>query len=198
MPVAVGHFAAAVAAVFGVLLLGLVSRVSIALGGFATADFLVCNRSVLGPDAIDRRMRAAELRLAGLILALGLVAAGSGWWLATYGGPADRLVAGLVGICLMLRSRLFDQTRAGIGLAVAGAICLGLAIYRLLADRPTGWLWLTPLAVAVAFGALLAVFKGLSAGGMPGGAARQLLYWGETTAMIAMICALATPERFLP
>jgi hypothetical protein len=218
MPVAIGHFGAAVAAVFGVaaaflyvttgydpehlagpraaaavavILLGLVSRLSIAQGGFATADFIVRNSGVFGVDAIGSRLRTAELRLAGIVLTLGIVATGSGWWLTAYGGTADRLVAALVGVCLVLRSRLFERTWPAVPLAVAGAAGLGFAGYRLFTERPTGLMWLTPLAVALAFGALLAVLKGLPTRNMPSGPGRQLLYWGETTAMIAMICALA-------
>jgi hypothetical protein len=218
MPVVIGHFGAAVAAVFGVaaaflyvttgydpehltgpriaaavavVLLGLVSRVSIAQGGFATADFIVRNSGVIGADAIGSRLRAAEVRLAGIVLTLGVVATGSGWWLTSYGETADRLVAALVGVCLVLRSRLFEQTWPAVPLAVLGAGVVGVAGYHLVTDRPTGLMWLTPVAVASAFGALLAVLKGLPIRTVPSGPGRRLLYWGETTAMIAMICALA-------
>ncbi|MFY1636170.1 hypothetical protein ACN27F_23330 [Solwaraspora sp. WMMB335] len=177
--------------VLSVLVLGLASRVSISLGGFAAADYLVRNQNVLGVEVIAARMRASAIGVSGLVIAVAAGAVGCSWWLASQGGSADRLVVALVGVCLMLRSRLFEGTRSGIVLLVAGGVDVASAAYWLVREPPAGFRWLTPLVIALMASALLAAATGLAAPDGRATSGSRLLVWGETTALIALVCAVA-------
>ncbi|MET7401852.1 hypothetical protein ABZS66_51065 [Dactylosporangium sp. NPDC005572] len=176
-----------VGAVLAVLLLGALPRVAISAGGLAAADFRVRSANE-DPAEVARRLRAAG-RAFGWLAASAAVA-GASWagWLAVHGTPVDRVLVVLVGICLVVRSRLFDQGWAGAVPAVAGAVIVVVAVVRMVTD-PGPLPGLLPTVAGVVTGAVLGTAQTLMSRHGPG--RRRLLRWLEVTAVVAMVCAAA-------
>jgi hypothetical protein len=176
-------------AVVAVLLIGVVSRVGVASGGLATADYLVRARSGSGDHVAAGRIRAAVVWQGLTVAGLAVLAAVAGGRLATLGPPSDELVAATVGLCLLARAQLVPQLWTRAIAMLAGLAVLGIGVWRLSVDRPSGALWLAPLGVAAVAALLIPASRGR---GWPARPARlRLLIWLEATAVMAMVCASA-------
>ncbi|MFY1636165.1 hypothetical protein ACN27F_23305 [Solwaraspora sp. WMMB335] len=181
------------AAAGGVLLLGVLARTAISLGGVATADFVVRRGGTSAATELAARVHVSGMRLAGLVLGVTTLAAGSALWLATRAGVADRLVAVTVGACLTLRSPLFGKTWAAMTTAAGGGLVMLVAGYHL-AVGPPGLVQLAPIAAALVCGVFLLIAESPALGAGFGGRLLRLL---ESTAVIAMMCAVAAAYGLL-
>ncbi|WP_432832685.1 hypothetical protein [Dactylosporangium sp. CA-092794] len=182
------HVVFRVGAVLAVMLLGALPRVTLAAGGLAAADFQVRFADSVARADVAYRLRAARRSVGAMVL--GVAAAGAAWatWLALRGTPGDRLLALLVGLCLLVRSRLFADTWAAPALLLVGGAVTVVALDRL----ATGHGSLPDLAPAIAgmaTGALLGTVQ--AALSWRGSLGRPVLRWLEATSVIALICVAA-------
>jgi hypothetical protein len=176
-----------------VLGLGVLPRLDVTLGGLATADFLVQSVDARNRDALAHRARSAWMRLAGCAVGLAVVVAVGGCGLAAHGNATDQLVAALAGLCLLVRSRIFDQTFVAVALSVAGlAACLS----QLFVEPSTSTPRVEPLVAAVTAGAVLAVVHMRRPG--RGQAGRRMLHRLEVTAVIATVATTAAASGLFP
>lgn len=182
-----GPMAIRVAAVLAVLALGAAARLSVATGGLAMADFLLRTHGVMTPVERDQRMDAARGRLNGVVLALSILAAAGGGWLALRGAPYDPLVAVLLGACLITRFRLFRGTAAAVCALAPGAAVLAVGAVNLVV-RPLSvprQMWVV-LALAAVCGIVVALAGPRAARAERGRG--WVLQWAESTAVLALVC----------
>jgi hypothetical protein len=174
--------------VLAVMLIGALPRLSIAADGLAAADYRVRLAGVSAPAEMALRLRNARQALGATVVGVGAAAAGWASWLALHGTPGDRLLALLAGLCLLVRSRLFEGTWAALVLLLTGLVVLALAGARLVTwhgSLPE----LAPTIAGMVTGAVLGTVQAaLSWHGSP---RRRLLRWVEATAVIAMVCVAA-------
>ncbi|WP_238016521.1 hypothetical protein KZZ52_27835 [Dactylosporangium sp. AC04546] len=175
-----------IGAVLAVMLLGALPRVAISAGGLATADFRVRSAGD-DPGEVAHRLRVAGRAFGWLVAAV--TVAGASWaaWLALHGTPGDRILAVLVGVCLVVRSRLFDAGWAAAP-AVAGAAVAVLGLVRLVTE-PGPLPGLLPTIAGVVTGAVLGTAHAVLS--WQGRGRRRVLRWLEVTSVVAMICAAA-------
>jgi hypothetical protein len=194
----VGGFEVAlrIAGVLAVLALGAAARLSVVSGGLATADFLLRTEGVLTDAERERRAAAARARLVGGVLALSLVAAGAGAWLAFTGAGYDPLLAVLLGVCLVTRSRLFARTAGASAAFVLGAVAIAVGMVHLVLAVPMvpARMWVV-LGLAAGVSTVLAMLPARPRGQSVAARSQQagvawpaLLQWAESTAVLALVC----------
>ncbi len=103
------------AAVLGVLAIGIVPRISLSIGGLASADYRVRHVGQLELAALHRRYRASNAIVVGSVLGLSATAGLCAVLLERTGRPWDRSEAVAVAVALILRSRLFSRTQHMVG-----------------------------------------------------------------------------------
>lgn len=146
--------------VLAVLALGVLPRVSLSVGGLASADYRVRHVGRVDMSALRARYRASNAILVGSVAGICLVVLGTGLALLGTDDPWDPPLAVLLALALVLRSRLFSRTAHMLGLRVAGLGVLVVAGLRLVADQPG----VLPWSVAVLAGVLAA---GLGTAALP-------------------------------
>ncbi|MDO9379926.1 MAG: type VII secretion integral membrane protein EccD [Nocardioidaceae bacterium] len=177
-PAATGHLAAAVVAlvasvaisvgevssvdvgqlyrilpVLGILVVGVLPRLSLSVGGLASADYRVRHVGQMTMERLRARYRESNAILVGAIWG---IAAGAGYCalqLTFSGRPWDRYLGAAVGVTALLRSRVFSRVQHMVALRVLGVLVLGMQLVRISRDVPGLDQWLTLLVVlAVALG----------------------------------------------
>lgn len=143
--------------VAAVLAVGVVPRVSLAVGGLASADYRVRHVGRLDQETLRVRYRASNALLIGAVLALTVVAVWGAVELLDGDRPWDRTLALAVAVGLVLRSRVFSRTQHLVALRVGGAVVAAYAAARLAVERTetAGWI-VAGAAVVVALGLGLA------------------------------------------
>ncbi|WUH98889.1 type VII secretion integral membrane protein EccD [Spirillospora sp. NBC_00431] len=176
------------AAVLLVLAVGALPRAAMTLGGLASADQQARDQGRIPAGRVDDRLHATEELLIGALSGTGCCVVVATVLLAT-GGVRDQLLAGVVALAAVLRSRLFDRGAHILCVRVAGVAGLGAAGFALAAERdwPTGWTPVVALAVVVAVAGLSAV----PLAPVPRARLRRLLDWTEPVVIVAMIAAAA-------
>lgn len=139
-------------ATIAVLSVGVMPRVSIAVGGLSSADYRVRNAGRLSDEALAVRLRESQALLLGALYGVALLVAAVGSWLGlrpdAWGHDLwDGLLSVSLAAALALRSRVFSRTTAMLPLRVA-AVTVLLAIAVQLAG--TDDLLATWLAAAIA------------------------------------------------
>ncbi|MEX0428605.1 type VII secretion integral membrane protein EccD [Nocardioides sp. DS6] len=143
--------------VAAVLAVGIVPRVSLAVGGLASADYRVRHVGRLDQATLRARYRASNALLVGSVLALALTAVWGAVDLLHDARPWDRTLALAVAAALVLRSRVFSRTQHMVALRVGGAVVVAYAAARLASEHTetAGWI-VAVAAVVVALGLGLA------------------------------------------
>ncbi len=139
--------------VLALLAVGAIPRVSLSVGGLASADYRVRNVGLLDLPSLQARYRASNAVLVGSVTAIALAVAGFGGALAASSGAWDRTLSISLAVGLLLRSRVFSRTQHMAPLRVAGLALIATALVRLAVDQPTMLPW---IGVLIA-GAMLAV-----------------------------------------
>ncbi|HET9140825.1 type VII secretion integral membrane protein EccD [Actinophytocola sp.] len=112
------------------------------------------DQPALGSDVVDQTALAAEV-LTGLVVAAGVVAAGCCVVVLSAGTFTSALLAGLVGVAWILRSRGYAGAVQRVSLVVLGLAVLAILGVHLAATAPAASLGLAAAALAVAGGASL-------------------------------------------
>ncbi|MGJ9414324.1 type VII secretion integral membrane protein EccD [Aeromicrobium sp. CF4.19] len=141
--------------VLGLLVVGILPRVSLSVGGLASADYRVRHVGTLDLAALRFRYRSSNAILVGALVGISAVVVAAGAWLDVSGEPWDRTLALALAAAAVMRSRLFSRTQHVVPLRVAGVAVAALAAVRLVA-QDTQWVpYLIPVTVvaaAVAYG----------------------------------------------
>lgn len=139
--------------VLTLLAVGAIPRVSLSVGGLASADYRVRNVGVLDLATMQARYRASNAVLVGSVVAIGLTVAVFGAGLAASSSSWDRTLSISLAAGLLLRSRVFSRTQHMAPLRVAGLALVAVALLRLAVDEPGMLPWVGVILAA----ALLAV-----------------------------------------
>jgi len=173
------------AGVAAVLLVGVLPRVSLTVGGLASADYLLRQQGHLSSEELAARIRRSSALLHGAIWGTAGVAVGSGALLALSASVADRLLGLAVGLALMLRSRVFSQIPQVAPVRVAGLLVLGSLLVGWVVRDPDARPWAVPLVAAAA--AAAAAVSAVRLSDVARARVRQLLDHVEAVVVTAMI-----------
>lgn len=138
------------AAVAAVLLVGVLPRASLTVGGLASADYLVRQQGRMSSEELTARIRRSSALLHGAIWGTAGVAVGSGVLLGLSASVWDRLLGVAVGLALLLRSRVFSQVPQVAPVRVAGLLVLGALLVGWVVGDPDARPWAVPLVAATA------------------------------------------------
>jgi type VII secretion integral membrane protein EccD len=121
--------AARVIALLAVLGIGIMPRMSIAVGGLSSADYRVRNAGRMSESALTVRVQESSGLLLGALYGTAVIAGVIGAALAFYPGWWDRATSASIAVALLLRSRVFSRIQhmlplriAAIGILTAQAI----------------------------------------------------------------------------
>jgi type VII secretion integral membrane protein EccD len=178
-----------VAGVAAVLLVGVLPRVSLTIGGLASADYRVRQHGLVTGEELARRVDQSNALLYGGLLGAAVLGAASGVLLVTVGSGWDRLLAVAVGAALVLRSRVFSRIPQIVLLRLAGLLVLAVAGAATVAEMAALRPWTVPLAAAVATGTVAAGAVPLSE--VARARVRQLLDRAELVAVAAVVTLAA-------
>ena len=178
-----------VVAVGAVLLVGVLPRVSLTVGGVASADYRVRQQGLVTGEELARRIGQSNALLYGGLLGTAALGTAAGALLVAGGTTWDRLLAVAVGAALVLRSRVFSRVPQIVPLRVAGLLVLALAGAAAADAVPALRPWTVPLAAAVVAGAVVAGAVPLSE--VARARVRQLLNRAELGAVGAVVTLAA-------
>ncbi len=184
---AFGNTSAAVrlVAVGAVLVVGVLPRLSLTIGGLAGDDYRVRTFGLVSAERLAARIRQSNALLQGAILGVATVGGGAATVLIVTGDRWDRWLATLVGLALVLRSRVFSRVPHVVPLRAVGLAVLATQGFLTLRDAlPAAG---AVLAAAVALVVLSAV--GLSE--VTRARVKQTLNIAEAVAVVAMIAIAA-------
>jgi type VII secretion integral membrane protein EccD len=116
--------------VLAVLAVGVLPRVSLSVGGLASADYRVRHVGRLDLATLRRRYRASNALLVGSLAGVALVVVRDGAALELHDVPWDRTLALSLAVTVALRSRLFSRTQHMVLLRLAGLVLVGLVLVR--------------------------------------------------------------------
>lgn len=143
------------APVLCLLAVGVAPRLSLSVGGLASADYRVRHAGRLSDSQLVSRYRQSNGLLVGATVGIALVVVWGSLHLTASDNSWDRYLAISVGVVALLRSRVFSRIQHLVPLRVAGVIVLAAQLLRLIADVPRLGPWLVVL-YAVAGAALVA------------------------------------------
>ncbi|WP_026123988.1 type VII secretion integral membrane protein EccD [Nocardiopsis chromatogenes] len=178
------------AAVALVLAVGALPRLALAMGGLSGLDYEVRHSGQVETGRFEETLTSSDRLLFGLVL--GTAAAGAltvPLLAAVGGGPPDVLLAALVAVLLVFRSRLFDRIRHALPLRLGGALGLGAAAIGAYGLLPAAGPWLPALALAA--GAVLALLSRIRLAEVPRASLRRTLNGIEVVVVIAACAVLA-------
>ncbi|RNL84367.1 type VII secretion integral membrane protein EccD [Halostreptopolyspora alba] len=192
---AVGMFvdaAQGVRAVAALLVLGVgvLPRIALAMGGLAGLDYEVRHVGQVDTDRFDADLTSSDRLLLGMVLggATGVTVA-SVLLVLVGGGWPDLLLAALVSLLLVFRSRLFDRISHVLPLRIGGVLGLGVAALGTTTLLPAIAPWLPALALVA--GTAVAVLSGVRLADVPRASLRRTLNAVEIVLVIALCGATA-------
>lgn len=178
-----------VTAVGAVLLVGVLPRVSLTIGGLATADYRVRNHGLVTGAELARRIEQSNALLYGGVLGAAVLGAASGAALAASDSGWDRPFGVAIGLALVLRSRAFSRVPQIVPLRVAGLLVLALHGTRAVLDTPALRPWSVALATLVAAG--LVAVSAVPLSEVARARVKQLLNRAELVAVVAAVVLAA-------
>ncbi|BCJ37072.1 type VII secretion integral membrane protein EccD [Actinocatenispora thailandica] len=173
------------------LAIGVVPRLSLAVGGLAVADYRIRHAELVDHDQLGRLVERSSALITGGLAGLAMVAVASAAVLSRSGGGWDRWLALGLGVAMLLRSRLFSQLRHVIALRTAGLAALVCLLVEWALGEPDAARWLVAM-VAVA-GVLVAAVTAIPLSEITRTRVRQLLNWAEipTIGCLVLVTAAA-------
>ncbi len=180
--------AARVEIVLAVLLVGSLPRVSLSVGGLASADYRVRNSSMITTDNLSERVRRSSWLLAGGLFGSSVVGGLTAIWLAYSDSDWDRWLSVLAGLALLLRSRMYSRVMHVVPLRLAGVMVLGAHGVRLVGDYPGLRPWFVLLVGLV--GTAVVALSALPLSEISHARTRRLLNWTEI-GVVAVLVVLA-------
>lgn len=143
--------------VLALLTLGVLPRVSLTVGGLASADYRVRHVGRLDLATLRSRYRESNAILVGLVLGITVLVGWGSVAMLVAGTSWEQALAVAMGLVLTLRSRLFSRTQHMLAPRIGGLVVLTGAALSFALDRPELLPW-----VAAAFAGALAAWIGLA------------------------------------
>lgn len=141
--------------VLAILAVGVLPRVSLSVGGLASADYRVRHVGQLDLAALQRRYRDSNAILVGSLVGIALVVAAAATVLDLQpGAPWDRTLAVSLAAAALLRSRVFSRTQHLAPLRVAAVAIAVVALVRWALLDASLSAYVVPLVCVVAVAAL--------------------------------------------
>jgi type VII secretion integral membrane protein EccD len=128
---------------------GVLPRLSLSVGGLASADYRVRHVGRLDLSTLRQRYRASNALLVGALVGVALVVTCCSMLLDAFGDDWDQTLAMTLAVAALLRSRLFSRTQHMLPLRVAGLAVLGFAVVRFAVDHDVWLPWLAAVAASV-------------------------------------------------
>jgi type VII secretion integral membrane protein EccD len=178
-----------VVAVAAVLVVGVLPRVSLTVGGLASADYRVRHHGLVTAEELARRITQSNALLYGGVLGAAVLGAAGGLLLAMTGSTWDRLLGVAVGVALVLRSRIFSRVPQILPLRIAGLLVLAAQAAAAVQAVPGLRSWSVVVAAAVAAGAVAVSAVPLSE--VARARVKQLLNRAELVAVVAAVALAA-------
>lgn len=135
-----------------VLVLGILPLTALGAGGLAAMDYRIRAGQRLASSAIERAVWRASGILAWTLTGVGLVATGVAGYVALNGDTWPRVLAGLAGVALLLRSRAYTRRAHALPVRLAGSAVVVAMFARLVLDREPGEVLLVVLLAAALIG----------------------------------------------
>lgn len=143
------------------LIVGVLPRTSLSVGGVASADYRVRNAASVSSEQLRARYRESNGLLMGALIGVATVVVWAGWHLQASDLWWDRYLCASLGLVALLRSRVFSRTMHLVPLRVAGTIVLVLELLAVSQDYEDLRTWIVLIFVGVA-----AALVGVSSLGM--------------------------------
>jgi len=169
-------------AVLAVLVVGVLARVSLTVGGLAGEDYRVRRGGMVTADALGARVRQSAAVLYGGLGAACLAGVAAGLVLSAGETLWDRLLGLAAGLGLVLRSRVFSRVPQIVPLRVAGLAVLAAQALEV-ARR-----W--PVAAAVLASTVLVAASTVPLSDVARARVKQLLNLAELAVVVAMVALL--------
>ncbi|MGH3423686.1 MAG: hypothetical protein ACRDO8_03090, partial [Nocardioidaceae bacterium] len=133
--------------VLGLLVTGVIPRLSLSVGGLASADYRVRHVGRMSLGTLRSRFRQSNAILVGALTGIGLVVVWACLHLTFGEDPWDRYLALGLGLAALLRSRVYSRTHHMVPLRTVGVAVLALQLVRLCADVDALGAWVTAILV---------------------------------------------------
>ena len=173
-----------VVVVVTLLAVGVAPRVSLSVGGLASADYRVRNVGTMSRDAIRARYRESNGLLVGSLAAIAVVTGVGGAVLTFSDGRWDRWLALAVGLLALSRSRIFSRVAHMLPLRIAGLVVLGAQLVREVAEvDATRWL----VVIVLGLGGVAVAVASLQISGISRARVKRLLNLVELLLVIQAI-----------
>lgn len=174
-----------VIAVAAVVAVGVLPRVSLTVGGLASADYRVRNHGLITGAELARRIEQSGALLYGGLVGVSIAGVASGVLLAMTGSIWDRLLGTVVGLVLVLRSRVFSRIPQILPLRIAGLAVVVVHGVQAAQQLPELVAWVVPIgAVAVA---LVAAISAVPLSDVARARVKQLLNRVELVLVVAVV-----------
>ncbi|HJE59428.1 MAG TPA: type VII secretion integral membrane protein EccD [Nocardiopsis listeri] len=172
------------------LCVGALPRVAMVMGGLSGLDYEVGRSGQVATERFEETFTNTDRLLLGIVMGTALSGGIFAVLLAYFGtGLPDLLLCGLLGVLLVMRSRLFDRIRHVLPLRLAGVVGLGAAGVAVMAQYPVFGPWL-PVVVLLA-GILLSVLSWVKLNDVPRASLRRALNWTEILVIMTMCVMFA-------
>jgi type VII secretion integral membrane protein EccD len=137
-----------VVVLLAVLSVGVMPRVSIAVGGLSSADYRIRNSGRMSGSALAARLQESSGLLLGALYGVAVLVAAVGFWLAlrphAWGHDLwDGLLSVSLAAALLLRSRVFSRTVYMLPLRLASLVVMLGVLVQLAGEDETLDTWLT-------------------------------------------------------
>lgn len=130
---------------------GVIPRLSLSVGGLASADYRVRHIGQMSRESLRARFSQSNAILVGSLVAISVIAVWGALQLTFHHNAWDRYLALSIGVATILRSRVFSRTQHMVVLRLAGVVVLAGALVRLRQDIPET----APWVVAILIGAVV-------------------------------------------
>jgi type VII secretion integral membrane protein EccD len=174
-----------IAPVLLVIVVGALPRLSLSVGGLASADYLVRSGGQMPSNSLTDRLGRSGASLVGALMGIGMLTAIACVRLAFIDSYWDRALGILLAITLLLRSRAFSQVWHVLPLRVAGVVGLVAQGYGLVSYAPGLRLWV-PLVAAVA-AVIFVLISAVHPSDIARARIKRILDWVERLVVIALI-----------
>lgn len=136
-----------VVAALAVLSIGVMPRLSIAVGGLSSADYRVRNAGRMDESLLNARFQESSGLLLGSVIGVSVLVGLIGHWLglqpdSTTQGDWDRVLSLSLAATLLLRSRVFSRIQYMLAPRIAGVFVLIASVRQLAADNEVLSNWL--------------------------------------------------------
>ncbi len=175
---------ARLAPVLALLATGVIPRLTLAVGGIASADYRIRHVGRLSDAALVARYRQSNGLLIGGLLGASVVVASS-CTVLTFGDDWDRYLALSIGLVALLRSRVFSRVPHMIALRAAGTYVLALQLVRLADDVDDLRTWLVTVAAVAAV--LLVAISSLDVSEITRARVKRVLNFVEFLVVVDMV-----------